>query len=303
MRLQPSMGFMVNAARAASIRGWRQFGPTRWSVSPCHRFAVRRFAARALGNEPSSGSVSVCGPIPRLLRRVLVRNTRCWLETPMSRLIDANRSYATAPDTNAMDTHDAIRARRAVKHFDPAFVMPAEHEALLIDLARQAPTSFNLQNWRAVNVKDPALRAELKAAAWNQAQVGDASLLFVFAADTRAHMRDPQRYWADAPKAAQDILVPMIEPFYAGRDWLARDEGMRSVGFAAQTMMLAAKSMGYDSCPMVGFDYDKVAQLVGLPDDFALAMMLAVGRGTKPAWAKPGYVPLSEVIATDRFAG
>jgi len=131
--------------------------------------------------------------------------------------------------------------------------------------------------------------------------VTDASLLFVFAADLKAHERDPARYWVDAPKEAQDILVPMIKPFYDGRDWLARDEGMRSVGFAAQTMMIAAKAMGYESCPMVGFDYDKVSALVHVPADYAVAMMLAIGRGTKPAWAKPGYIPLSEVVVMDRF--
>jgi nitroreductase len=201
-----------------------------------------------------------------------------------------------------MDTIDAIRGRRAVKHYDAAFVMPVEHEALLIDLARQAPTSFNLQNWRVANVKDKALRAEIRAAAWDQAQVTDASLLFVFAADLKAHERDPARYWVDAPKEAQDILVPMITPFYAGREWLIRDEGMRSVGFAAQTMMIAAKAMGYESSPMIGFDLDKVSGLVNMPKDYAIAMMLAIGRGTKPAWAKPGYIPLSEVVVTDRFA-
>lgn len=200
-----------------------------------------------------------------------------------------------------MDTIDAIRGRRAVKHYDAAFVMPAEHEALLIELARQAPTSFNLQNWRAVNVKDKALRKDIRAAAWDQAQVTDASLLFVFAADLKAHERDPARYWVDAPKEAQDILVPMITPFYAGREWLARDEGMRSVGFAAQTMMIAAKAMGYESCPMIGFDLDKVSALVKMPNDYAIAMMLAIGRGAKPAWAKPGFIPLAEVIVTDTF--
>ncbi len=52
---------------------------------------------------------------------------------------------------------------------------------------------------------------------------------------------------------------------------------------------------------MVGFDYDKVSTLVHVPADYAIAMMLAIGRGTKPAWAKPGYIPLSEVVVTDRF--
>lgn len=200
-----------------------------------------------------------------------------------------------------MNTLDAIRGRRAVKHYDPAFAMPAEHEAQLIDLARQAPTSFNLQNWRIVNVKDKGLRAELRAAAWDQAQVTDASLLFVFAAHLKPHEIDPARYWANAPKEAQDILVPMIKPFYDGRDWLARDEGMRSVGIAAQTLMIAAKAMGYESCPMVGFDYDKVASLVRVPRNHQLAMMLAIGRGVKPAWSKPGYIPLDELVVVDRF--
>jgi len=200
-----------------------------------------------------------------------------------------------------MHTLDAIRARRAVKHYDASFAMPAADEAQLLELARQAPTSFNLQNWRIVNVKDKTLRAEIRAAAWDQAQVTDASLLFVLAADLRAHERDPARYWADAPKEAQDILVPLITPFYSGRDWLARDEGMRSVGFAAQTIMLAAKSMGYDSCPMIGFDLDKVSALVRVPADHAIAMMLAVGKASKPAWPKPGFIPMSEVVVTDRF--
>lgn len=202
-----------------------------------------------------------------------------------------------------MHTFDAIAARRAVKHYDAAFEIPAADEARLIELARQAPSSFNLQNWRIVNVKDKALRREIRAAAWDQAQVTDASLLFVFAADLKAHERDPVRYWAAAPKEAQDILVPMIRPFYDGRDWLARDEGMRSVGFAAQTIMLAAKAMGYDSCPMIGFDLDKVSALVRVPSDHAIAMMMAIGKGTKPAWAKPGFIPLSEVVFTDRFPG
>lgn len=45
---------------------------------------------------------------------------------------------------------------------------------------------------------------------------------------------------------------------------MERDEAQRSIGMAMQTM-LAAKSMGYESCPMIGFDVEKVAELVRLP--------------------------------------
>lgn len=200
-----------------------------------------------------------------------------------------------------MDTFDAIRSRRAIKHYDPDFMIPAEQEKELFDLVRQSPTSFNMQNWRFVNVKDKALRAKLREAAWNQAQVSEASMLLVLCADLKAHKKDPARYWAKAPKEAQDILVPMIAPFYEAQPEKQRDEAMRSVGIAAQTLMLAAKAMGYDSCPMIGFDAEKVAGLIKLPENHVVGMILTIGKAVKPAWPKPGYVPDDEVFITDTF--
>jgi len=200
-----------------------------------------------------------------------------------------------------MDTLQAIKERRAVKHYDADFQMPEADKETLLDLAIQSPTSFNIQNWRFVLVEDKAKRQEIREAAWDQAQVTDASLLFVLCADVKAWDKQPERYWKDAPKEAQDILVPMIKPFYDGKDWLQRDEAMRSVGIAAQTIMLAAKSMGYDSCPMIGFDQEKVSQIINLPDDHAIGMMLVVGKATKQAWPKPGQLPLDQVLIKDAF--
>lgn len=200
-----------------------------------------------------------------------------------------------------METKDAIRNRRAVKHYDPTFQIPANEEAELLDLVRQAPTSFNLQNWRFVNVKDTALRTKIREAAWDQAQITDASLLLVLCADVKAWDKSPERYWTDAPKEAQDILVPMIRPFYEGRDWQQRDEAMRSVGIAAQTLMLAAKDMGYNSCPMIGFDGDQLATLINLPADHVIGMIVTIGKATTPAWSKPSYIPNDEVFFEDSF--
>lgn len=201
-----------------------------------------------------------------------------------------------------MQTPEAIRARRAVKHYDPEHRFSDEEFAQLMDLALQAPTSFNIQNWRFVRVADPALRQELRAAAFDQAQVTDASLLFVLCADLESWQKEPQRYWRDAPPEVAEMLLGMLAGFYEGKDQLKRDEAMRSVGIVAQTLMLAAKDMGYDSCPMIGFDAEKVAELIGLPDDHAVGMMLTIGKGTRPAWPKPGQLALDEVLVTDRFA-
>lgn len=200
-----------------------------------------------------------------------------------------------------MDTFDAIYQRRSIKFYDPDHVMPEEDIGRLLNAAIQSPTSFNMQNWRFVVIKDPELRREVRAAAADQAQVTDASLLVLLTADLRAWGKEPQRYWRDGPPEVSELLVGWMGPFYDGNEQLQRDEAMRSCGIAGQTLMLAAKAMGYDSCPMIGFDSAKVAELINLPEDHAIGFMITIGQAIKPAWPKPGQLPLDEVVVTDRF--
>lgn len=201
-----------------------------------------------------------------------------------------------------MDTITAIETRRAVKHYDPGHRMTDEEINQLIGLAMLSPTAFNIQNWRFVLVQDPEVRKQIRAAAWDQAQVTDASLLIVMCANLKAWEHDPARYWKDAPKAAQDMLVPAIGQYYGGREQVQRDEAMRSCGIAAQTLMLAAKAMGYDSCPMDGFDFDAVGKIINLPEDHVITMFVVVGKATKEAWPRPGQLPMSDVVIKNKFA-
>jgi nitroreductase len=200
-----------------------------------------------------------------------------------------------------MDTIYSIYHRRAVKHYDPEHELTDDEIQQLMEAAIQSPTSFNIQQWRFVLVRDKQLRQQIRAAANDQAQVTDASLLIVLTADVKAWARSPERYWRNAPAEVADLLVNWMGPFYEGKEQLQRDEAMRSCGIAGQTIMLAAKAMGYDSCPMIGFDPVKVAELIRLPEDHVISFMIAVGKGTKPAWPKPGQLPLNEVVLHDRF--
>lgn len=201
-----------------------------------------------------------------------------------------------------MDTLTAIQERRSVKHYDASYEMPEDDVQRLLDLALLSPTSFNIQNWRFVLVRDVELRKQLRAAAWDQAQVTEAQLLFVLCGDTKSWQKQPERYWRNAPPEAQQTIVPMIGQFYENAgEQVQRDEVMRSCGIAAQTLMLAAKSMGYDSCPMIGFDAEQVAKLIQLPADHAIGLMLAIGKAAKPARPRGGQLPKDEVVITDHF--
>ncbi|HKL78279.1 MAG TPA: nitroreductase family protein [Gammaproteobacteria bacterium] len=195
----------------------------------------------------------------------------------------------------------AMQSRRAVKAFDPEFVIPEDEVRAILETAILSPTAFNIQNWRLVRVTDTELRAKLREVAWDQSQVTDASELFILCADLRAWDKEPERYWVDAPQAVQDLIVPNIRKYYDGRPDVARDEGMRSCGMIAQSLMLLATERGYDTCPMDGFDFDAVAELINLPEDHAISMMVAMGKRTQEPFPKPGQLPLDEVTVTNRF--
>ena len=171
----------------------------------------------------------------------------------------------------------------------------------LLSLALEAPTAFNIQNWRFLLVRNPEIRKQIRAVAWNQPQITDSSLLIILCSDLSSWKDRPERYWANAPQAARDFILPAIHNYYDGKTQVIRDEAMRSCGLAGQTIMLAAKAMGLDSCPMDGFDYDAVGKIINLPQDHIISFMIAVGKKTQDAYPKPGQLSYSEVVKVDRF--
>lgn len=201
-----------------------------------------------------------------------------------------------------MEVSKAVELRRAVKQYDTNHHMSEAEIEQIMALAMKSPTAWNIQNWRFVLVRDPALRKQIRQAAWDQAQVTDASLLVIMTADLKAWNKEPARYWRNAPQPVQDYILPAMNQYYEGREQVQRDEGMRSCGMAAMTLMLAAQEMGYQSCPMDGFDFDAVGKLINLPQDHAIAMFVAIGKGIKEPLPRPGSLSQQEAVITDRFA-
>ncbi len=207
----------------------------------------------------------------------------------------------SAAANTPMSVSQALRERRSIKGFDPEHRMSEAEFAYLMEHALLSPTAFNIQHWRFVRVRDPQLRRVIRQAAWDQAQVTDASELLILCWDLKAWEKSPQRYWHNAPPAVRDALLSAIDHYYRGNPQAQRDEGLRSCGIAAMGIMLLAKEMGYDTCPMDGFDFDQVAKLINLPPDHAIALMITIGKKTREPWPRAGQLPLDEVLCTDRF--
>ncbi len=200
-----------------------------------------------------------------------------------------------------MDTLDAILQRRSIKFFDKQDRIDAKVMERLFTLTMLSPSAFNIQHWRFVWIQDTLLRKKLRLAAWNQAQVTDAAELVVLCVDQKAWDKNPERYWQNAPENVQTLMLDNMQTFYQDKELMQRDEAMRSAGIAAQTFMLAAKAMGYDTCPMDGFDFEQVANLIHLPDDHLIAMFIAVGKPAQSAFPKPGTLHLKDIMVYNHF--
>tara|TARA_B100000131_G_scaffold54066_1_gene48967 strand:- start:6132 stop:6737 length:606 start_codon:yes stop_codon:yes gene_type:complete len=200
-----------------------------------------------------------------------------------------------------MDTFDAIKTRRAIKKFDNTYKMSDEQVQSLMKLTLLSPTSYNQQNWRFVTVTDQKVKEQIHVAARNQAQPLDGSLVILLCGNMNAWKDDPMRYWKNHPLEKQEHVRDAMHKKYSDSPQNRRDEAMRSCGFAAQTIMLAAKQMGLDSCPMVGFEYDEMAKIINLPSDHILVMMIVVGKAASPAAERGGQLPLDEVVFENKF--
>ncbi|GAA6154174.1 nitroreductase family protein [Pseudoteredinibacter isoporae] len=200
-----------------------------------------------------------------------------------------------------MNVFSAISQRRSVRHYDSTANMTDNEFQQLMSAVLLSPTSYNIQHWRFVRVQDQKLREALKDAAWGQAQVSDASELIILCADINAWQDRPERYCRNTDSDTQATLLSMIDSFYRDKPQLQRDEAIRSCGIAAQTLMLAAKAMGYDSNPMIGFDPTRVAELIKLPEKHLIAMMIVLGKAQTAAHPRGGQLPMSEVVVTDHF--
>ena len=69
------------------------------------------------------------------------------------------------------------------------------------------------------------------------------------------------------------------------------------------TLMLAARGMGFDSCPMIGFDAEAVAKIINLPADQIISFMIPVGKQSQPAWDRGPRLPDEQVVVHEQYNG
>lgn len=173
---------------------------------------------------------------------------------------------------------EAAAARRSIRRFRQEPIDRADLEQIF-ETVRLAPSAFNVQPWRFVVVTDPALKAELSAAANRQRQVESAPAVIVLYTDM-----------ASALDNLEDVIHPGVPAERRERDaanfranWALKSEQEREQWGAAQGnialgyLLLAASAYGYATSPMLGFDPKKVIAALALPEHVRIPALVAIG--------------------------
>jgi nitroreductase len=169
----------------------------------------------------------------------------------------------------------------------------------IINAARMMPTSFNIQNWRFVAIRDRGIKEKIKRSSYNQSQIAVNSILLAVCADLNA-WKNARRYWKDNGPETETSMSTLTHAFYSGNEQLQRDEALRSTGMAATAIMLAATNLGYSSNPIIGFNQSEVSTIINLPDNHIIGMLIAIGMSNEPPIAKT-LLPITDVLIYDFF--
>jgi nitroreductase len=192
-----------------------------------------------------------------------------------------------------MEFRDAIKQRWATKMFEDRKV-PDELVDQLLEAVRLAPSGLNIQPWRIKVITDPDLKARLSPAAWDEPQIKSCSHLLVFCADTDypglvekllAGMKANH-----VPDKVYDIVKGIAEEMghMPPEDWFAYSQG--NVCIAISYALLAAKDLGFDSCPMTHFKPAEFAEILELPANLVPVMLCPLGYAAHeapPKWRYP----------------
>jgi nitroreductase len=201
-----------------------------------------------------------------------------------------------------MEFSEIVQQRRSIKSYLPdKEISDAELKDLMQEVVL-SPSSFNLQHWTFIAVRDNGIREKIQQAAWNQEQVGTCSILLVICGKLNAYQDAPEIYQG-ADQGIQDKVLPKIKNFYDGKDQLQRDEVIRSASLASMTLMLAAQNRGWATVPMIGFDPKEVSQLVNLSSNYIPVMLMTLGFKKDDPRPRDYRRPIEEIVRMNTLEG
>ena len=180
-----------------------------------------------------------------------------------------------------MDFRKIVMSRYATKKFDGRKLPEAKVNELM-ELVRFAPSALNLQPWKIKIVTDPKIKELLKPAAFNQEQITTCSHLLVFCADPDYDSLIKRLgillRKSGVPAEKQKMITDMATGFagpMSPEQKLAWSQAQTYL--ALGNALNGAKALGFDSCPMGGFNPGEFSRILKIPPPLVPTMLCPIG--------------------------
>lgn len=218
---------------------------------------------------------------------------------------DPSPCWAASAAPGEKKLSDVIHERRATPAFSGEAVADEDLKKIL-RAGLASPSSYNLQPWRFVVVRDPEQHRQLRLAAMNQEQVEQAPVVIVACGDPEAWKSDLE----EVIQIAREHGFNAESQIERKRRNVTADLGThqnmpmwvtKQTMIAATTMLWTAETLGYDTGPMEGFYENEVRRVLGIPAHVRVIFLLAIGRLRGEDARYPGRLPASRTVFEDRY--
>lgn len=198
---------------------------------------------------------------------------------------------------------EAMKFRHACKSFDTSKTIPAEQFEQILEVIHTSPSSFGMEPWRILVIRNEKLRKALKASCWNQNQITECSELIIFTTDNDA-VRSDSPYVRKMferrglPAEAVDMYMGVYKNYLAP---IECDEVLLENWTAKQCYIALANAMTYaatltiDSCPIEGFDKEEVEAILDIEYGHSVAVICAFGYRVNPQ-SEQKRLSLKEIV-------
>lgn len=197
-----------------------------------------------------------------------------------------------------------IKSRRSANKFITDVEITDHDLDQIFQLVKFAPSAFNLQHAHYMVIREPGLKQKVYEAANKQYKILTSSAVIVVLGRTDAYqevdrINEGLLNLGVINKQEFDMEVESVTSFYEhGGDAFKRDEAIRNASLSAMQMMLIAKDQGWDTCPMIGFDAEKLREALSIPQSNIPVMLISIGKEDTSSQRPRGYrKPISEFVS------
>jgi len=166
----------------------------------------------------------------------------------------------------------AMNFRHACKVFDDTKKVSDEDIKFILEAGRKSPSSFGMEGWKFLVITNEELKAKIRPFCWNQPQITTSSHLVILLTNidsVKPKSGQPEKRFKrrEMPQEKLDFYLNLYETHLTKE--LSTDENVhhwtsKQVYLAAGNMMTAAAYIGIDSCPIEGFEKEKVEEVLSL---------------------------------------